>query len=82
MDGEDDHMKRCEEYNLVVSKTFRSEEEGYRFYNDYAKVKGFSVRKEEVKYLPGTKTQFRRLYMCFKDGYHTVKNLGRRRFVI
>jgi hypothetical protein len=20
--------------------------------------------------------------MCFKDGYHTVKNLGRRRFVI
>jgi hypothetical protein len=38
----------------VVSKTFRSEEEGFRFYNEYAKVKGFSVRKEEVKHLIGT----------------------------
>jgi hypothetical protein len=37
MDGEDGHMKRCEECNLVVSKTFGSEEEGYQFYNYYAK---------------------------------------------
>jgi zinc finger SWIM domain-containing protein 3 len=60
MDGEDDQMKECEEYCCVVSKTFGSEEEGFQFYNDYAQVKGFSVRKKEVKYLRDTKTWFRR----------------------
>jgi zinc finger SWIM domain-containing protein 3 len=49
MDSEDDHTKDGEEYECVDSKKFRSEEEGFRFYNEYAKVKGFSVRKEEVK---------------------------------
>jgi hypothetical protein len=67
MNGEDDHMNSREEYNLVVSKTFGSEEEGYRFYNDYANVKWFSGRKEEVKYLLGTKTRFRWLHTYFKE---------------
>jgi hypothetical protein len=53
MDGQG-ASEECEEYRLIFSKTFRSEDEGYEFYNDYAKVKGFSIRKEEVKYLPGT----------------------------
>jgi hypothetical protein len=35
MDGEDNHMKNGEEHECVVSKTFRSEEEGFRFYNEY-----------------------------------------------
>ena len=66
-----------DEYLRVVSKTFRSEDEGYQFYNEYAKVKGFSVRKEEVKYLPGTATIFRRLYTCFKEGYRSLANFER-----
>jgi hypothetical protein len=33
----------------VVSKTFRSEEAGYEFYDEYAKVKWFSIRKQDVK---------------------------------
>jgi zinc finger SWIM domain-containing protein 3 len=60
-----------------MSKTFRSEEEGYEFYNEYAKVKGFSVRKEEVKYLPGTRIRFRRLYTCFREGTRSRKNFER-----
>jgi hypothetical protein len=44
-----------------------SNEKRYQFYNEYAKVKGFSVRKEDVKYLPRTSTRFRRLYTCFND---------------
>ena len=48
MDIEGPSMEECEEYRHVVNKTFRSEEEGFQFYNEYAKVKGFSVRKEEV----------------------------------
>ncbi|KAM0908604.1 hypothetical protein ACQ4PT_015355 [Festuca glaucescens] len=74
MDGQGPGDEESEEYRLVVSKTFRSEDEGYEFYNEYAKVKGFSIRKEEVKYLPGTHTRFRRLYTCFKEGYRTLAN--------
>jgi hypothetical protein len=59
-------MEEPDEYLRVFSRTFRSEEEGYQFNNEYAKLKGFSIRKEEVKYLPDTKTRFWRLYMCFK----------------
>jgi zinc finger SWIM domain-containing protein 3 len=73
MDGQG-ASEECEEYRLMFSKTFRSEDEGYEFYNEYAKVKGFSIRKEEVKYLPGTHTRFRRLYTCFKEGYRTLAN--------
>ncbi|KAM0830037.1 hypothetical protein ACQ4PT_066484 [Festuca glaucescens] len=47
MDGQGPGDEESEEYRLVVSKTFRSEDEGYEFYNEYAKVKGFSIRKEE-----------------------------------
>ena len=77
MDIEGPSMEECEEYRRVVSKTFRSEEEGFQFYNEYAKVKGFSVRKEEMKYLSGTTTRFRRLYTCFKEGHRTLANFER-----
>jgi hypothetical protein len=32
-------MEEREEYRHMVGKTFRSEEEAFLFYNDYAKVK-------------------------------------------
>ena len=34
------------EYNLVISKVFDDEEQGYQFYNNYAKGKGFTVRRD------------------------------------
>ena len=67
MEGQGAGEEERDEYLLVASKTFRTEDEGYELYNEYAKVKGFSIRKEEVKYLPGTRTRFRRLYTCFKE---------------
>jgi hypothetical protein len=65
MDGEGADTKERDEDHRVISKTFRSGEEAYQFYNEYAKVKGLSVTKEEVKYLRGISTRFRRLYKCF-----------------
>jgi hypothetical protein len=62
-----------EEYRRGVSRTFRSEEEGFQCYIEYAKVKGFNVRKEEVKYLP----RFRWLYTSFIQEYHTLANFER-----
>jgi hypothetical protein len=46
MNGEDDHMNIREEYNLMVSKTFGSEEEGYRFYNKYAMSNGSVLERK------------------------------------
>jgi hypothetical protein len=51
MNGEDNHMNSREEYNAVVSKSFGSEEEGYRFYNDYANVKWFSVERKVASHM-------------------------------
>jgi hypothetical protein len=46
---------------------------GHSTSSDYAKVKGFSVIKEEV---PGTRMWFMRLYTCFK-GHRTLANFER-----
>lgn len=67
-------MENNEEYDMVVNETFSSEEEGYKFYNAYAKLKGFGVRKEEVTRKPGTDIVFRRLYVCSKEGYRARKH--------
>jgi zinc finger SWIM domain-containing protein 3 len=77
MYGEGGGYEEEDEFRRVVSKTFGSEDEGYQFYNEYAKVKGFSVRKEDVKYLSGTSTRFRRLYTCWKEGHRTLANFER-----
>ncbi|KAM0869117.1 hypothetical protein ACQ4PT_040899 [Festuca glaucescens] len=67
-------MEDNEEHDMVVNETFSSEEKGYKFYNAYAKSKGFGVRKEELTKKPGTDIAFRRLYVCSKEGYRARKH--------
>ncbi|KAM0873983.1 hypothetical protein ACQ4PT_037721 [Festuca glaucescens] len=67
-------MEDNEEHDMVVNETFSSEEEGYKYYNAYAKSKGFGVRKEELTKKPGTDIAFRRLYVCSKEGYRAKKH--------
>lgn len=67
-------MEDNEEHDMVVNETFSSEEEGYKYYNAYAKSKGFGVRKEELTKKPGTNIAFRRLYVCSKEGYRARKH--------
>uniref|UniRef100_A0ACD5VCT8 Uncharacterized protein n=1 Tax=Avena sativa TaxID=4498 RepID=A0ACD5VCT8_AVESA len=43
---------------------------------DFCFIEVLYVRKEEVKYLLGTRTRFRRLYTCFKEGHRTLANFG------
>ena len=75
MDAHHVSIEEIQEYYMVVSQTFRSEEEGFEFYNGYAKAKGFSVRKANVKNKGGIRTQ--RLYVCSKEGYRSLKNFER-----
>jgi hypothetical protein len=42
-------LEEIEEYHFAANQTFRSEDEAYEFYNDYAKAKGFSIRKGKVR---------------------------------
>ncbi|OEL32893.1 hypothetical protein BAE44_0006087, partial [Dichanthelium oligosanthes] len=46
------------EYYSVANQTFTKEEDFFEFYNSYAYHKGFSVRKDRVRYKPGTDEGF------------------------
>uniref|UniRef100_A0A8I6Y6F0 Protein FAR1-RELATED SEQUENCE n=1 Tax=Hordeum vulgare subsp. vulgare TaxID=112509 RepID=A0A8I6Y6F0_HORVV len=67
-------LENIAEYGMVISQIFGSEEEGYNYYNAYARSKGFGVRKEEVTRKVDTNIAFRRLYVCCKEGYRARKH--------
>ncbi|KAJ0985812.1 hypothetical protein J5N97_004168 [Dioscorea zingiberensis] len=50
-----------------VGMVFRSEDEAYEFYNEYAKRKGFSVRKGHIARRSDGSVQSRS-YLCSKEG--------------
>jgi zinc finger SWIM domain-containing protein 3 len=70
-------LEELNEYNSVANQTFLREKDFYEFYNNYAKYKGFSVRKSKVRYKTGTKEVIWRRYMCSSEGYRSVKYFER-----
>ncbi|KAE8813825.1 hypothetical protein D1007_09017 [Hordeum vulgare] len=53
----------------VMVKTFRSEGEAYMFYNQYAKDRGFSIRRDLKRFGKGSQKVLRmRRYLCFRAG--------------
>lgn len=59
----------------VMRKTFRSLGEAYIFYNQYAKDRGFSVRKDLLKFLKGPEGGMRlRRYLCSRAGKRQAKS--------
>ena len=65
------------EYNAIVRKVFDDEEEGYEFYNNYAKGKGFNVRKDYCEWDIGhnQRTVWRFVGSC--EGFREEKELKR-----
>ncbi|XP_048540274.1 protein FAR-RED IMPAIRED RESPONSE 1-like [Triticum urartu] len=58
----------------VMRKTFKSLGEAYNFYNQYAYERGFSVRKDSLKYSKGPEgTKRLRKYMCARAGKRQAK---------
>ena len=57
-------LEEIQEYNYVANQTFNTEEEFFEFYNGYAFEKGFSVRKDRVRYKPSTKEVTWRRFVC------------------
>ena len=48
-------LEEKEEYDMMMAMRFWNEEEGFGFYNKYAKGKGFSVRKDYTRRDSSTK---------------------------
>ena len=70
MGGTDIHTDRnvFMEYVEIVKKTFKTEEEAYMFYVDYARKKSFGVRKDDLKYRGLKQNAYRWTYKCCKQG--------------
>ncbi|XP_040384495.1 protein FAR1-RELATED SEQUENCE 5-like [Oryza brachyantha] len=60
----------------MISMRFKSEEEGYVFYNNYAREKGFSIRKDYVRRDPITNGIFHRQYTCSREGCRKDMYMG------
>ncbi|CAO2043310.1 unnamed protein product [Urochloa humidicola] len=69
-------LEELEEYKYVTSQTFKREEDCYKFYNAYAKKKGFGVRKSNVR-RNGMDEVIWRSYVCHSTGYSELKHFER-----
>ncbi|KAI8559641.1 hypothetical protein RHMOL_Rhmol04G0189000 [Rhododendron molle] len=61
----------------VYEMIFDSDEYGERFYNAYAKVKGFSVRKDNI-HKDNEGIVISRKWVCSKEGYREAKYMERK----
>ncbi|KAE8799183.1 putative LRR receptor-like serine/threonine-protein kinase [Hordeum vulgare] len=58
----------------VMAKTFGSEGEAYTFYNQYAKDRGFSIRRDLKRFAKGSSKVLRlRRYLCSRAGKRQAK---------
>ena len=65
------------EYNEIVRQMFGNKEEGFQFYNNYAKEKGFSVRRSYCEWDNGHNEITLRKFVCSHEGFREEKELKR-----
>jgi zinc finger SWIM domain-containing protein 3 len=65
------------EYDAIVRKMFGNEEEGFQFYNSYAKEKGFSVRRSYCEWDNGHNEMTLQKFVCSCEGFCEEKELKR-----
>ncbi|XP_058198578.1 protein FAR1-RELATED SEQUENCE 5-like [Rhododendron vialii] len=75
-DGLDDYRLDELTEEDVYEMTFDSDEDGERFYNAYAKVKVFSVRKDNI-HKDNEDIVTLRKWVCSKEGYREAKYIER-----
>lgn len=59
---------------LYIGKEFDTYEEAYGFYNSYAKLKGFGIRKGHTYWSKKKDTIISRTYVCNKEGFKNIKD--------
>lgn len=69
-------LEELAEYDYVVERTFCSEEDGYEFFNAFARNKGFSLRRGKVRHAANNNEITSRQYVCSKEGARQPKFLN------
>lgn len=72
-------LEELAEYEYIIEKTFHSEDEGYEFFNAFARNKGFSLRKGKVTHGANKYEITCRQYVCSKEGARQLKFLNRQK---
>jgi MULE transposase domain/FAR1 DNA-binding domain len=72
----DDTEMLAAEYDDILKMTFESEEQGYHFFNDYAKGKGFSIRRGKLR-KSETGSLFFCQFLCSREGFRQQKYFDR-----
>ncbi|CAN6181023.1 unnamed protein product [Urochloa humidicola] len=70
-------LEELAEYEYIIERTFHSEDEGYEFFNAFARNKGFSLRKGKARHAANKDEIKCRQYVCFKEGARQPKLLNR-----
>ncbi|XP_020080142.1 protein FAR1-RELATED SEQUENCE 5-like [Ananas comosus] len=72
-----DTIESLTEYENIIKKTFLSENDGYVFFNKYAKEKGFSIRKDCLKHDVESGVIFYRRFVCSRAGLRNLIHMNR-----
>lgn len=74
-DGRNDpQQKECLIAAPYSAKEFDTHEEAYDFYNSYAKLKGFGIRKSHTYWSKKKDIIISRTYVCDKKGFKNMKD--------
>uniref|UniRef100_J3N1I1 Uncharacterized protein n=1 Tax=Oryza brachyantha TaxID=4533 RepID=J3N1I1_ORYBR len=65
-----------DEYWNIIQMNFQFEDDGYNFYNTYAKKKGFSVRKDIVRREKRVGNVHYRRHVCSKEGIRETSKIN------
>ncbi|KAK3004791.1 hypothetical protein RJ639_019924 [Escallonia herrerae] len=85
-DDDDNHQDCCDnhfsgevhgdfDYELTIGKVFVNEDDAYNFYNLYARLKGFAIRKHWATRSRTTGKLIKRQFVCNKEGFRSSKDI-------
>ncbi|CAL4888571.1 unnamed protein product [Urochloa decumbens] len=77
MSAQTQTLEELAEYEYIIERTFHSEDQGYEFFNAFARNKGFSLRKGKVIHGTNKDEITSRQYVCSKEGTRIPRLLNR-----
>ncbi|KAL4575718.1 hypothetical protein LXL04_011802 [Taraxacum kok-saghyz] len=76
VNGSDINTERAEDEGTdesILGKVFDKPDDAYNFYNDYAFLHGFGIRKDDTIKNTTTNEAYRKMYVCNKEGFKRLE---------
>ncbi|KAL4568104.1 hypothetical protein LXL04_023705 [Taraxacum kok-saghyz] len=76
VNGSDINTERAEDGGTdesILGKVFDKPDDAYNFYNDYAFLHGFGIRKDNTIKNTTTNEAYRKMYVCNKEGFKRLE---------